>query len=89
MLIIPTLFGIMVINFAVIQTAPGGPVEQIIHLYSFNDLEEWRYRYDSIYSKDELLKYFHMVRPLIQSQENTFLLPAPIKSIYSLFNKDN
>ncbi|MBB3066097.1 microcin C ABC transporter permease YejB [Limibacillus halophilus] len=29
-LIIPTLFGIMVINFAVIQAAPGGPVEQLI-----------------------------------------------------------
>jgi microcin C transport system permease protein len=28
LLIIPTLFGIMVINFAVIQFAPGGPVEQ-------------------------------------------------------------
>jgi microcin C transport system permease protein len=30
LLIIPTLFGIMVINFVVIQTAPGGPVEQLI-----------------------------------------------------------
>ncbi len=30
LLIFPTLFGIMVINFAVIQLAPGGPVEQII-----------------------------------------------------------
>lgn len=30
LLIIPTLLGIIVINFAVIQTAPGGPVEQII-----------------------------------------------------------
>jgi microcin C transport system permease protein len=29
-LILPTLFGIMVINFAVIQFAPGGPVEQLI-----------------------------------------------------------
>lgn len=29
-LIIPTLFGIMVINFAVIQFVPGGPVEQVI-----------------------------------------------------------
>ncbi|MEQ8246547.1 MAG: microcin C ABC transporter permease YejB [Alphaproteobacteria bacterium] len=28
--IVPTLFGIMVINFAVVQFAPGGPVEQII-----------------------------------------------------------
>ncbi len=30
LLIIPTLFGIMLINFIVIQTAPGGPVEQAI-----------------------------------------------------------
>jgi len=30
LLIVPTLIGIMVINFAVIQLAPGGPVEQAI-----------------------------------------------------------
>ena len=30
LLIIPTLFGIMVINFFIIQVAPGGPVEQVI-----------------------------------------------------------
>ena len=30
LLIIPTLFGIMVVNFIVIQAAPGGPVEQQI-----------------------------------------------------------
>ncbi len=30
MLIVPTLFGIMVINFVVVQFAPGGPVEQVI-----------------------------------------------------------
>ena len=30
LLVIPTLFGIMVINFVVIQAAPGGPVEQMI-----------------------------------------------------------
>ncbi|MFQ5973088.1 MAG: microcin C ABC transporter permease YejB [Alphaproteobacteria bacterium] len=30
LLMIPTLFGIMVINFVVIQLAPGGPVEQAI-----------------------------------------------------------
>ncbi len=29
-LIIPTLFGIMVLNFLIVQTAPGGPVEQIV-----------------------------------------------------------
>ena len=30
LLMIPTLFGIMVINFFVVQAAPGGPVEQVI-----------------------------------------------------------
>jgi microcin C transport system permease protein len=30
LLIIPTLIGIMVINFFIIQTAPGGPVERLI-----------------------------------------------------------
>jgi len=30
LLIVPTLFGVLLINFAVIQFAPGGPVEQAI-----------------------------------------------------------
>ncbi|MGB0712150.1 MAG: microcin C ABC transporter permease YejB [Gammaproteobacteria bacterium] len=30
LLIIPTLFGIMVVNFIIVQSAPGGPVEQAI-----------------------------------------------------------
>ena len=30
LLIVPTLLGIMVINFAIVQLAPGGPIEQII-----------------------------------------------------------
>ena len=29
-LIIPTLFAIMVVNFIIVQAAPGGPVEQMI-----------------------------------------------------------
>ncbi len=30
LLVFPTLFGVMVINFIVVQFAPGGPVEQIV-----------------------------------------------------------
>jgi microcin C transport system permease protein len=30
LLIIPTLFGIMVVNFVLVQFAPGGPIEQIM-----------------------------------------------------------
>jgi microcin C transport system permease protein len=30
LLVIPTLFAIMVVNFAVVQVVPGGPIEQIL-----------------------------------------------------------
>jgi len=30
LLIVPTLFGIMVLNFVIIQAAPGGPVEKVL-----------------------------------------------------------
>jgi microcin C transport system permease protein len=30
LLIVPTLFGIMVVNFLIVQAAPGGPVDQMI-----------------------------------------------------------
>ena len=30
MLVVPTLFGIMVVNVVIIQAAPGGPVEQML-----------------------------------------------------------
>ena len=37
LLIIPTLFGIMLISFIIIQFAPGGPVDRIIAQLSGND----------------------------------------------------
>ena len=37
LLIIPTLLGIMIINFAIVQLAPGGPIEQIISEVSGTD----------------------------------------------------
>jgi len=37
LMMIPTLFGIMVLNFAIVQAAPGGPVEQmVVKLTSLN-----------------------------------------------------
>jgi microcin C transport system permease protein len=38
LLIIPTLFGIMLISFAIVQFAPGGPVEQVIAQISGTDV---------------------------------------------------
>jgi microcin C transport system permease protein len=39
LLIIPTLFGIMVINFIIVQAAPGGPVERVIAQLKGQDIE--------------------------------------------------
>ncbi len=30
LLVIPTLLGVMIVNFALIQFVPGGPVEQVL-----------------------------------------------------------
>ncbi len=38
LLMIPTLLGIMVVNFAIIQFAPGGPIEQIIAQVTGTDI---------------------------------------------------
>ena len=37
LLMIPTLFGIMLVSFVVVQFAPGGPVERVIAQLSGND----------------------------------------------------
>lgn len=39
LLMIPTLFGIMVLNFLIIQAAPGGPIEQIVAKLQGNAVE--------------------------------------------------
>jgi len=36
LLVIPTLFGIMVLNFVIVQAAPGGPVEQMLAEFEGN-----------------------------------------------------
>ena len=38
LLIIPTLFGIMVVNFIIVQSAPGGPVDQMIAQLQGHDI---------------------------------------------------
>ena len=38
-LIIPTLLGIMLVNFLIIQAAPGGPVEKVISQIKGTDIE--------------------------------------------------
>ena len=39
LLLIPTLFGIMLLNFMIVQAAPGGPIEQIVAKLQGNAVE--------------------------------------------------
>ncbi len=39
LLIVPTLFGIMVLNFIIVQVAPGGPVEQLLAKFEQQTIE--------------------------------------------------
>jgi len=66
----------------------SGPNEQLVHIYSLDDLEDWRQRYADVYVVPELQPYFEMVRPLILKQQNMFLTPAPIDAISPLYGAD-
>jgi hypothetical protein len=63
----------------------SGPNEQLVHLYSLDDLEDWRQRYADVYVVPELQPYFEQVRPLMLRQENKFLVPAPIDALSPLY----
>jgi len=63
----------------------SGPYEQLVHLYSFDDLEEWRQCYADVYVVPELQPYFESVRPLMLEQGNKFLVPAPIDALSPLY----
>ena len=39
LLFFPTLFGVMVVNFLIIQAAPGGPVEQALARIQGHDVD--------------------------------------------------
>lgn len=58
-----------------------GPLEQVVHLYAFDSLEDWRDRLHGLYGIPELLPYFEKVRPIMLQQENRVLLPAPVEAL--------
>jgi hypothetical protein len=65
----------------------SGSAEQLVHIYSLDDLEDWRRRYADVYVVPELQPYFESVRPLMLQQKNKFLMPAPIAAISPLYGE--
>jgi hypothetical protein len=65
-----------------------GPLEQVVHLYAFDSLEDWRDRLHGLYGIPELEPYFKKVRPIMLAQENHVLLPSPIPKLTPHFALD-
>lgn len=66
-----------------------GPLEQVVHLYAFASLEDWRERLHGLYGVPELEPYFQKVRPIMLAQENHILLPAPLPELTPHFAADS
>ncbi len=67
----------------------SGPTEQIVHLYAFSSLEDWRERLHGLYPVPELQPYFEKVRPIMLEQTNNFLFPAPVDWLSPHFRMDD
>lgn len=64
----------------------AGPMNQMMHMWAFDDLEDWRARYNQLYTNDALQPYFKSVRPLMLAQECKMLIPAPIDELAPLWS---
>ena len=86
LLIVPTLFGILVINYAIIQFAPGGPVERVIAKYSFTASEFSSRLSGDDGSKNERTGQTSGIKGVYRGSEA--LNPAIIKSLEVQFGFD-
>ena len=77
LLVIPTLFGIIAINFVVVQFAPGGPLEQMISDHSGRSVEEVSrdIERDKILTADGAVEY-GLIDAVLQSLKGTPALNA-------------
>ena len=58
-----------------------GPLNQVVHLWGYDSLEDRRERRQQLFQEDEWLAYLKKMRPLLMSQENKLLIPAPFSPI--------
>ena len=58
--------------------------DQVVHLWRFDDYDDWVARLHGLYAKPELQPYFTEVRSLMLRQENAILTPAPASQLTPL-----
>jgi NIPSNAP protein len=63
-----------------------GPTEQIVHLYRYDDFEDWIDRLHGLYGIAEMEPYFVGARAVLSEQDIAFFRPAPIAELTPLWN---
>jgi hypothetical protein len=58
-----------------------GPLNQVIHLWAYEDLAERTERRARLFADPGWLTYVAKVRPMIVKQESKLLLPAPFLQV--------
>lgn len=54
-----------------------GPLNQIVHMWGYDSLEDRTERRAQLFQEQEWQDYIKEMRPLLASQENKILIPAP------------
>ncbi len=67
-------------------TTVSGPADQIVHLYRYDDFDDWIARLHGLYGVAELEPYFVNVRPMLAAQETEFFNRAPLDALTPLWN---
>ena len=67
-------------------TTVSGASEQFVHLYRYDDFDDWVTRLHGLYGVAELEPYFRAVRPILIRQQTEFFLPAPIDELNPLWS---
>ncbi len=66
----------------------SGPVEQIVHLYRYDDFDDWIDRLHGLYGIPEMEPYFTGARAILAEQDVEFFRHAPIDELTPLWNDD-
>jgi hypothetical protein len=59
-------------------TTEVGPLNQVVHLWAYESFEDRRRRRAELLADPDFQDYVARIRPLVQSQENKLLRPAPM-----------
>jgi len=68
-----------------------GTLNQLVHLWAYQDLEDRRIRREKLHETPQWLECLRKIRPMIKTMENRIMYPAsfsPIRSLPLAFRND-